>query len=210
MITDTSIPMPIAALAFLAALGGTALAVISGSVLLFLKKHRSAALVAAAWSACACVYMLTIVAFSSTSQETTLAIGQEKHFCEIDCHIAQSVVSATRTDASHLLVTVRTRFDENTIGPHRGDAPLTPNAHKVILRDTTGEHRGQPLPPASAEERDPLAPLRPGEHYLTRYLFETTSAPASARLFIGNTGMPERVIIGNEASLAHKKFYFAL
>ena len=35
---------------------------------------------------------LSCLAFSAGSHETDLARGQEKYFCEIDCHLAYSVV----------------------------------------------------------------------------------------------------------------------
>src|ERR1700681_2345461 len=37
-------------------------------------------------------YLATILIFSLASHEKVLARGEEKHFCEIDCHLAYSVV----------------------------------------------------------------------------------------------------------------------
>ena len=87
---------------------------------------------------------------SATSHEWSLAPGEEKYFCEIDCHLAYSVAGVEQmktiaggetkqTAAGTLyLVTVRTRFDEHTISPHRGDGPLFPSPREVKLVDDQG------------------------------------------------------------------------
>jgi hypothetical protein len=38
-------------------------------------------------------YALVLIGVSLTSHEKTLAPGENKYFCEIDCHIAYSVVN---------------------------------------------------------------------------------------------------------------------
>ena len=40
-----------------------------------------------------CGYALILVGVSLTSHEKTLAPGENKYFCEMDCHIAYSVVN---------------------------------------------------------------------------------------------------------------------
>src|ERR1700731_516373 len=41
------------------------------------------------------LYATLLFGFSLSSSETVLAIGGQKHFCEVDCHIANSVTSVT-------------------------------------------------------------------------------------------------------------------
>src|SRR5829696_8012302 len=41
------------------------------------------------------VYVAVLLLFSFTSNEQSLARGQEKHFCELACHLAYSVVAVT-------------------------------------------------------------------------------------------------------------------
>ena len=71
-----------------------------------------------------------------------------KHFCEIDCHLAYSVndvrEAKTLGESPNQLsvlagmlrvVTIKTRFDENTIGPNRGNGLLYPNSRVVTVVD---------------------------------------------------------------------------
>src|SRR5512146_2097379 len=88
------------------------------------------------------LYFLLLAGFSVFSHEQTLPRGQEKYFCEIDCHLAYSIANVQwvgEDSTRKIAVTVRTRFDENTISVHRPkNAPLTPNPRKVVLVDTAG------------------------------------------------------------------------
>src|SRR5205809_4968458 len=91
------------------------------------------------------VYVGAILVFSLASDETVLSLGQEKHFCEIDCHLAYSIQKVTRsktlgdpanqTTAAGLYnaITIRTRFDEDTISPTRGNALLYPNSRVLTV-----------------------------------------------------------------------------
>lgn len=169
-------------------------------------------------------YGVLLLAFSAFSHERTLALGQEKYFCELDCHIAYSVQNVQRmksignatADGEFYVVSVRARFDETTIAPWRGDAPLTPNPHDVALVDD----RGQTLKPSLAGQQawdaahgasaSLLQPLRPGESYEATMVFEVPPGVSSARLLVSSEGFPMPVLIGDESSLLHKKTYFAL
>lgn len=69
--------------------------------------------------------------------------GEEKHFCEIDCHIAYAVLGvvdkAVNENEKNWAVNLRTRFDETTISEYRPkDATLTPDPRKVVLLDENG------------------------------------------------------------------------
>ncbi len=86
------------------------------------------------------VYVVLFLVASLTSRNRVLAVGEEKHICEVDCHLAYSV-AATKSEAlaSGLVrhtVTVKVRFDEETISSRRPrDATLTPNSRYVALID---------------------------------------------------------------------------
>jgi hypothetical protein len=98
----------------------------------------------------AVVYGGTVLAASFTSPEMTLPPGQEKYFCEVDCHLAYSVTdvtmsktigegaSAVTAPGTFYVVTIRTRFDKKTISSHRGDSPLQPPARSITLVDAQG------------------------------------------------------------------------
>jgi hypothetical protein len=169
-------------------------------------------------------YGVLLVAFSVFSHERTLALGQEKYFCELDCHIAYSVQNVQRTksignagaDGEFYVVTVRARFDETTIAPWRGDAPLTPNPHDVVLVDDQGQALRPSAPGQQAWDvahgasASLLQSLRPGESYEVTMIFDVPSGASSPRLLVSSEGFPMPVLIGDESSLLHKKTYFAL
>src|ERR1700745_4318186 len=87
---------------------------------------------------------------SIASSEETLPPDGWKYFCEIDCHIAYSLVGAQTAGAlgpemqqtwakgKFVLLRVKSWFDERTISPRRGNGPLTPNRRKVWLLDDSG------------------------------------------------------------------------
>lgn len=169
-------------------------------------------------------YGLLLLVFSVFSHERTLARGQEKYFCELDCHIAYSVQNVQRMKSigdvtaagEFYVVTVRARFDESTIAPWRGDAPLTPNPHEVTLVDGRGLAMG-PTPSAQraweaahGPSSSLLRPLRPGESYEATLVFDVPPAASTPKLLVSSEGFPMPVLIGDESSLLHKKTYFAL
>jgi hypothetical protein len=103
--------------------------------------------------------------FSVASQTVVLASGQEKYFCELDCHIAYSVVSSgfqpdpQIAGDTRYVVDVQTRFDPTTISPRRGNGPLTPGPHEVSLIDKARhEYR-----PAEVQGQSLMTPLSPGD-----------------------------------------------
>src|ERR1700686_4223109 len=57
------------------------------------RKRRRARFVLLAALVIAGSYLGAILIFSLVSHEKSLARGEEKHFCEIDCHLAYSVVN---------------------------------------------------------------------------------------------------------------------
>lgn len=172
-------------------------------------------------------YGATLAAFSISSREYTLNPGQEKYFCEIDCHLAYSVPSvelAADVNKVHArgvfyIVTLRTRFDETTISEHRGDGPLQPSPRQIKLLDDANRHipisseAQRALETANSAGTPPDTPLRPGQFYTTRLVFDVPPATGHLRLFVSTPSSPAwlgSLIIGEEDSLLHKKTFLAL
>jgi hypothetical protein len=219
---------PIVVLLFL----GTALLLgVSFLVLFYGAARRSsffARLGAGAVLTIAAGYLLLLSSVSFASSEKVLPAGGWKYFCEIDCHIAYSLVGA-RTAAAlgpemqqifprgkFVVVRVKAWFDERTISAHRGNGPLTPNARKVVLVDDV---RRSFAP--SAESQAAFArlgnsstaitePLRPGESYTTDFVFDVPKDVRGLRLLITEDDPETRLVIGHENSLLHKKIYFGI
>jgi len=204
-------PAPLAVLAFLAAVAGLVLALASAAIAWFARKPKFARNCLLAISAGAASYLGLLLGFSLASHTSTLAHNQEKYFCEMDCHLAYSLLDVKTepsAGATHYLVTLRTRFDETTTSPSRPkDFPLTPNPRTVLLLDASG-HQYQPV----ATQGTPLlTPLKPSDSYTTQLAFEVPLDAKDLRLLITTTpAWPDLVVIGHENSLLHHKTYFAL
>jgi len=132
-------PPPAAVLGFLAACGGTFVAAAAALVAGFIRKPRIAAAMALLVAAGAVVYFSLLFGLSLVSRDNLVPRGQEKYFCEIDCHLAYSVVEVKTESAAattRYVVTLRTRFDETTIssrrpkGCHSHPKPSHPAAHR--------------------------------------------------------------------------------
>lgn len=177
-------------------------------------------------------YSTTLVAASVASRERVLSSGEEKYFCEIDCHLAYSVAGVERTKTlpatphdesaagTFYVVSVRTRFDERTISPHRGDAPLTPSPRLLTIVDA----RGHSFPISTSAQQSlesslgnrwipPTTPLRPGESYVTQFVFDLPQGTTAPKLLIESPTSPSwigRAVVGGEDSIFHKKVYLSL
>ncbi len=192
---------------------GTVLALAAAAIAWFARKPKFARICLLTVSAAAAVYAALLLGFSLASHPQILTRSQEKYFCEIDCHLAYSLLDVKTEPAAgstHYVVTIRTRFDETTISPSRPkDATLTPSPRTVLLIAADG-HRYQPV----ATEGTPLqTPLKPSESYTTQLAFEvppTVDANALRLLITTTPAWPDRVVIGDENSLLHHKTYFAL
>jgi hypothetical protein len=213
IISNMNFPAPLAVLSFLAALAGSVLTLASAGIAWFARKPKLARACLRIVFAGSAIYLALLTSFSLASRTNVLARGQEKYFCEIDCHLAYSLVEVKPEPASgalHYVVTIRTRFDETTILPSRPkDAPLTPSPRTVCLIDSQG-HRYLPV----ASEGTPLlTPLRPSDSYTTQLAFDLppNANPKDLRLLIATIpAWPDFVVIGDENSLLHHKTYFAL
>ena len=152
----------------------------------------------------AVVYGVLLLGASLLSRERTLAAGEKKYFCEMDCHLAYSVDSVS-SRAGSVTVGIRTWFDPATIAPFRGDAPLLPNPRAVFLVDEKG------LRHAPSTSIAPLArALRPGESFLTAVSFDVPADAGRLRLYVGDAPGLENLIVAHENSPYHARVYFAL
>src|SRR5713101_1995334 len=91
MNTNVNLAAPVGALALL----GTAFVLFVAAIFLMqsliVRKRQRAKIVLVAMVAVCCLYLAAILIFSIGSHEKVLARGEEKHFCELDCHLAYSI-----------------------------------------------------------------------------------------------------------------------
>jgi len=175
------------------------------------------------------LYASLLFGFSLASSEKVLFTGGQKHFCEIDCHIAYSVTSVTSASelgsgekriaaaGKFLVVRVQTWFDPDTFAPFRGNSPLASSPRKVIVVDEAGREFAPSQPGQRTYELTPGAttaplttPLRPGESYSTDFVFDLPANVRQPRLLVGDADPISALIIGHENSPLHKKIYFAI
>lgn len=209
--SNLNFPAPLAVVGFLAGCGGAVVAVASGGIFWLARKPKFARASGMVLGVGAVVYFGLLLGFSEASRDTALSPGQEKYFCEIDCHLAYAVMNVKRQPGGELqdyVVTLRTRFDEKTISPRRPkDAPLVPSPRGVRVIDRAG--RG--YEPVSSAGASLMTPLRPGESYETKLEFQIPKDASGLRLLINTVpAWPDRLVIGDENSWLHKKTYFAL
>lgn len=91
MNTNVNLLAPIGVLALL----GTGLLLVVATLLLIqslvVRRQGRAKVVVLAMLGVTGAYLAAMLIFSLASHEKVLARGAEKHFCEIDCHLAYSV-----------------------------------------------------------------------------------------------------------------------
>jgi hypothetical protein len=223
MYTNGNFESHLAALLFLGTLGLVVLLAVATVVLFFWRRAwvRHPLLAIAVLLA---GYGLLLAVFSLTSYDRTVARGDEKFFCALDCHIAYSVqnvermksIGGTTAHGEFYVVTLRSHFDERTIAPWRGNRPLAPDPPSLTLIDGGGRQypvaeKGQKAWEAVHGKPHTLGDgLRPGESYDTTWLFDVPAEAQSVRMFAGWYGFPSQVLIGDEASLGHGKTYLNL
>jgi len=209
--SNINFPAPLAVLGFLAAIGGIFLAGASILVFWFARKPRFVRMAGIAAASGAVVYLSLLLGFSAASRTLILAHGQEKYFCEIDCHLAYTVMdvkSQLSADSNDYVVTLRTRFDENTTSSHRPkDAPLMPSPREVRVIDSAGRQ----YVPVTSAGTSLMTPLKPGDFYTTDLEFKIPKDARELRLLLNTVpAWPDHLVIGDENSFLHKKTYFAL
>jgi hypothetical protein len=209
--SNLNFPAPLAVVGFLAACGGLFVAAAAVVIFWFARKPKFARAAGTAIGIGGILYFGLLLGFSAGSHDRALALGQEKYFCEIDCHLAYAVVevkSEMRGDSKNYVVTLRTRFDETTISAQRPkDAPLLPSPREVRVIDSSG----RAYDPVLTAGASLMTPLRPGDSYNTEMEFRIPKEAGGLRLLIQTIpAWPDRVLIGDENSWLHKKTYFAL
>ena len=207
---DNNFPAPLQALLFLGTAtlcGMLVLVTVYGAI----RKRRWTRWLLVGLGTIVLAYLGLILIFSGVSREVTLARGQEKYFCEIDCHLAYSIADVQERPAGdgirQIAVTLRTRFDQTTISAHRPkDAPLTPNPRATELVDAAGK-----VFRPTAQQGTPLTqPLIPGQSYDSILIFQVPEASKGLRLLVTAPEGPVQWLIGNEMSFGHKKTYLTL
>lgn len=223
MYTNGNFESHLAALCFLGTFGLTILLAVA-TVVLFFMQRRWARYTLLAIVVLLAGYGMLLALFSVTSYDRTVARGDEKFFCALDCHIAYSVRNVERTktigettaQGEFVVVTVRSHFDERTIAPWRGNGALAPDPPSLTL--VAGSGRGYSVSvsgqkaweAAHPQPHTLVDPLRPGESYETTWVFDVPANAETVRLFAGWHGFPSPFLVGDEASPRHGKTYFAL
>ena len=211
MASNINFPAPLAVVSFLGACVGLFLAIAAVVIFWLARKRRFARYALVTIAAGAVIYFALLFTFSVGSRANTLARGQEKYFCEIDCHLAYSIVDVSATPdggRSDYVVTLKTRFDEATISPHRPkDAALMPSPREVRLIDDAGIE----YTPVATGGTSLMTPLKPADSYTTQLEFRIPKGATGLRLLLNTIPQwPDRLVIGDENSWGHKKTYFAL
>ena len=187
--------------------------VLGGALVAFLLKQplwvrRLLWLEGAGLAAYAVLYLLA----SLTSHNRTLDLGQEKHICEVDCHLAYEVVGVRpaktwegrEAHGQFWVVTVQVRFDSATISARRPrDVSLTPNGRSVAIVDGQGRRY-----PGSAEAL--RRALVPGESYTTQFVIDVPTTAAGLRFVLASGDWETRLMIGHENSWLHGKTTFRM
>ncbi len=227
-----TLPAPLSMLAFLATAGLGLTIAIAAVLALATGRRPWAWRLFAAGSALAAAYLAALLGFALFSPEVTLPRGAEKYFCEIDCHLAYSVIGVERSPAlaasppntaggtaaqgEFWLIRLRARFDAATISaPRARDLPLQPNPRRVEVVDSQGG-RHLPIPlagralPAGPPVSDLTTSLRPGESYEALFLFDLPRDAEAPRLLLSEAIPEARLLIDNETSLLHRRSYFSL
>ena len=212
MNANMNFPAPLSALAFL---GFAAVLMLCAALMVgfaFSRKRGALRATAAVSIITVAVYTAVLLLFSVASNQVLLGRGHEKYFCELDCHLAYSVVSAGYepdpqvAGDTRYVVEVQTRFDPTTISPHRGNGSLSPSPRDVVLLD-----HGREIRPSEMQGQSLMTPLRPGESYRTKLIFEVQGTSGHPFLWLHTrANTPEWMMIGNEVSPLHRKVLFQL
>lgn len=224
MYTNVNLSAPIGALAFM---GAGFLFFVAAVALVYSIVKRKFVLTRAAvvaMAAIAVMYLSLLLVFSFRSSDKLLARGEEKYFCEIDCHLAYSITEVRETktlgqasaNGTFRVITIKTRFDENTISPKRGDSPLSPNPRELTLISDDGRKYSPSAAGQAALEALQLAgtpitnSLRPGETYASTVVFDVPADIKNPTLLIQESQLLTRFIVGHENSPFHQRTRFQL
>jgi hypothetical protein len=216
MYTNVNLAAPIGALALLGTATLLLLTVVALIQSMIVRKPGRAKVALCVLLIVAGAYLVSMLIFSFASHENVLARGQEKHFCELDCHLAYSIVNAAQVktfgqapnqltaQGQFTVITIKTRFDEATIGLLRGNGLLYPNGRTVVLLDEQGIRYA----PVSQAGTPLMNPLRPAESYTTDIAFDLPANAKPTTVLINEDAWETRFVIGHENSLLHKNTRF--
>lgn len=228
MNTNVNLAAPVGVLAFLGTGFLFSMAALVLVQSLIVKKPGRAKVVLVVMLIIAGAYLAAMLIFSFASQEKVVARGAEKYFCEIDCHLAYSIVNSRQSKTAgnlanqstargvYTIVTIKTRFDETTIASGRGNGQLYPNNRLLTLVDDRGNKyapsaEGQRALEAAQSSGTALTtPLRPGESYTTDIVFDLPPEVKNATLLINEGEWITHLVIGHENSPLHKMTKFQL
>jgi len=175
------------------------------------------------------IYAVTLVGVSLASRDRVHGRGEEKYFCELDCHLAYAVIGVSSAGAlgenvgappargRYWVVTLRARFDSTTIAAWRPrDVPVVPDTRELVVFDRSG----RPYAPAEAAQAamersgaalSPLSkPLVPGQSALTRVVFDLPAGQQPGRVLLRDTELFHRIVIGDEGSFLHGQAFWGL
>lgn len=210
MITDSLGPISFGL--FIVAVLGTLAAGAAFVLAVLLKKSQWARVIAWVEGGGLALYAGLFLITSLASRTQELAVGTEKHICEVDCHLAYSVAGVKTARAwggktaqgMFYVITVRVRFDSGTIASWRPrDLPLTPNGRTVALIDGHGRRY-----PTASEALD--RQLLPGQEYTTDFVFDVPTAAGTPRLELESGDWPTHLMIAHENAFLHGKVLFRL
>lgn len=193
----TLVPPPVSVLALLAAGALTAGLLAAAAITALAGRATAARRLGGASAAPPAFYALLLLGLGAATPARVVPRGGEKFFCEIDCHVGYSVTDlkeGPEGGGRRVVVSLRSRFDENTISPRRGNGPLTPNPRAAALVDRAG--RRFEVEPAGV--RSLAAPLRPGETYVTDLVFRVPADADGLRLALVESDGPVRLLLGHE------------
>jgi hypothetical protein len=152
------VPAPVAVLAFLGTACFEVAAAAATAVFLVRRRARAGLATFFIGAAGGVVYLAALLGLSAISRERVAARGEQKFFCEVDCHVAYSVADVERRKViagrpargTYEVVTVRVFFDPESTSPSRPpDVPLTQNARSVRIIDA-GDRSSASIRPDNA------------------------------------------------------------
>ncbi|MDH3497815.1 MAG: hypothetical protein OER21_13725 [Gemmatimonadota bacterium] len=185
-----------------------------------LTRHPLLALAALA----AGLYLLAVIGVSLASRERVLGPGTPKHFCGfyLDCHRmvalegveVRQTLGELRPTGRFYVVTLRFASDAKRAVMHTGRL-------SAVVRGDDGRRLTRVEPAERALAMDPGAdvglpdrPIAPGQHFLTRIVFDIPSTVTAPRLYVRDTDryalLTELFLLGDEDSVLHARTTFTL
>ena len=195
-------------LAFLGAVATVLLAGAAAVVFAMLRRRVWAVRAVVTGGFVASLYALTLFAFGIASPAVTLAPGQRKVFCEVDCHVAYEITAGYK-DSDTLVLSVRELFDEHSVSSRRGDAPMYPGSRHFALVDSKGRE-WEPLRIRTADTAPLFAMMRPGESHQAQLSFSVPSDVQIRGLLVEDDSPVAPLLIGHERSPFHEKAVLSL